>query len=162
MNMFNKKPKKQQNKNKNKKPQTNKNPFHSNKKPDSEISKKTANQINEILRRLRTLEERYTNLRKKNQLSDQNMLKDSKRLSDDIKVLQSTINDLKKEISEVNNKIRKLHEEISQTVPKRKFDMISKYVDFWEPMNYVQKGETKKIIQNIIEEIRTNQKLYKQ
>ena len=77
---------------------------------------KVTTQINEIMRRLRVLEERYSNLRKKNQLTDQNMLEDIKNVSDEIHVIQSTITELKKDINEVNHKIRLLNDEIAQSV----------------------------------------------
>jgi hypothetical protein len=136
-------------------------PFPSPKKLDPS-STKLAKSINEIMRRLRVLEERYTNLRKKNQLTDQNMLEDTKNMSDEIKVIQSTMTELKKEISEVNNKMKKLEEEISQSVSKREIKLLSKYLDLWQPLEFIRKEEAKHIIENVIEEIKTNQKLYKQ
>ncbi|MBD3203293.1 hypothetical protein GF327_03300 [Candidatus Woesearchaeota archaeon] len=125
-------------------------------------SKKLAGNINEIMRRLRILEERYSNLRKKNQLTDQNMLDDSKTISDEIRVLQSIVTDLKKEIQDVNIKISTLNQEISQAALKRDFNRLSRYIDYWQPMDFVNKNEVKKIIEDTLDEIRTNQKLFKQ
>ncbi|MBN2422394.1 hypothetical protein JXB41_04140 [Candidatus Woesearchaeota archaeon] len=115
--------------------------------------------INEIMRRLRILEERYSNLRKKNQLTDQNMLEDTKKLSDTIKVIQSTINELKKEVLEVNSKIKMLSEEVSQSVEKRDFKLLSKYLDFWQPLDFIRKGEAKLIIEDILKEEKNKPKV---
>ena len=106
--------------------------------------------LNEIMRRLRVLEERYGNLRKKNQLSDQNMLEDSKKVYDEIRIIESTITELKREVLEVNTKIKMLEEEVSESVQKRDLKMISKYMDFWEPMQFVRREEAERIIEDII------------
>ncbi|MBU0756807.1 MAG: hypothetical protein KKF44_01970 [Nanoarchaeota archaeon] len=133
-------------------------PVKSSKKPVP-ISQKVYSDMNEILRRLRILEERYSNLRKKNQLSDQNMLEDTKRLSQEIAVIQSTVNDLKKEVIEVNTKIKLLTEEMSQSVRKADLDLLSKYLDLWQPMNFIRKEEAKRIVEDIIEEIKSKPKV---
>ncbi|MFH0875425.1 MAG: hypothetical protein V1859_05790 [archaeon] len=121
-------------------------------------SQKIAGDINEIMRRLRILEERYSNLRKKNQLTDQNMIDDTKKLSDDFRLVNSTINDLKKEIIELNTKIRMLTEEMQQTVDKGEVALLSKYIDLWDPMSFVRRSEAEKMIRDIVEEIKKKPK----
>ncbi len=111
-------------------------------------------ELNEIMRRLRILEERYANLRKKSQLTDQNMLDDSKRIFDDIHVIQSIIAELKRDIEEIRTKMRLLTEEIEESVQKRELNLLSKYLDFWQPMEFVRKGEVKTIIEDVLEDIK--------
>ena len=87
------------------------------------------------------------------------MLEDSKRISDEIKVIQTTIVELKKEVSEVNHKIKMLCEEITQSVPKNDLKLLSKYLDFWQPLDFIRKQEAKKIIEDIIEDLKNKPKV---
>ncbi|MBN1501936.1 hypothetical protein JW930_00190 [Candidatus Woesearchaeota archaeon] len=120
-----------------------------------DINIKLSREINEIMRRLRILEERYTNLRKKNQLTDQNMLDTSKKIMEELKISQSTITELKRELQDMNSKITVLAEEIQSCVPKRDFDMVSRYLDFWEPMNFLSREESEKIVQEFMRNTKT-------
>jgi len=115
---------------------------------------KTGGDINDIMRRLRILEERYSNLRKKNQLTDQNMIDDAKRMNDEIRVMQHTISELKKDVQEVNSKIKLLTEEMGQSVTKSEMNLLAKYLEFWEPMEFIRKEEAQKIIQDVVDELR--------
>ena len=119
---------------------------------------KTGADLNEIMRRLRILEERYSNLRKKNQLSDQNMLEDSKRIFDQIAAIQSIISELKKDVNEVNSKMRILDEEVNSSVQKRELSVLNKYLEFWEPLNFVKRDEAKRIIEDTMNEIKNKPK----
>lgn len=111
-------------------------------------------EINEIMRRLRVLEERYTSLRRKTQLTDQNMLEDTKRVFDEIHVIQEIISDLKKDISDVKLKMRMLEDEMKSTVQKRDLDVLKKYLEFWEPMNFMRREEAKRVVEDLLEELK--------
>jgi len=103
--------------------------------------------INEIVTRLRMLEERYSALRKKDQFSEHTMLKDTKEIFQEIKLINETINELKMELSEFNEKITKLAEEVSGSVKKKEFDVLVKYLEYWEPLEFVTRNEAKKMLQ---------------
>ncbi|MBT3463733.1 hypothetical protein HN451_01995, partial [archaeon] len=79
---------------------------HSNKPIASSIPPKMAQDINETLRRLRILEERYSNIRKKTQLAEQNMLEDTNNVTEDIKLLNINLKELRKEINEISGKMK--------------------------------------------------------
>ena len=49
-------------------------------KKQAQVSSPVTKQMDELMRRLRLLEERYSGLRKKTQFTEQNMLKDAKEL----------------------------------------------------------------------------------
>ncbi|MEM4397328.1 MAG: hypothetical protein QW757_01735 [Candidatus Woesearchaeota archaeon] len=115
-------------------------------KKEPEIPKEITTNIEELMRRLRLLEERFSNLRKKSEFLEQTVLKDTKELFDETKLLDSNLSELKSEISEVNEKMAKLIEEINQTVKKDEFNVLVKYLEFWQPLDYLTKEDAKKII----------------
>jgi len=118
-------------------------------KPDQEkmsIPPDIIKEMDEIMRRIRLLEERYSGIRKKSQFTEQNMLKDTKDIFEEINLLNSSLSDIKGEVSEINEKIQKLSEEMHESVKKTEFNVLAKYLDFWQPLNFLTREEAKKLI----------------
>lgn len=109
--------------------------------------------VNTLSRRVRMLEERYYNIRKKTTLTDQNMLEDNKGITQKLKFLTDSINDLKKKISDVVEKLTMFDEELKDTAKKSDLDVIKKYLDFWEPINFLTEKEAVKLIKDYLDEI---------
>jgi uncharacterized protein YoxC len=117
------------------------------KQPEPEIPYSVTQQLDEVMRRLRLLEDRYSGLRKKEQFTEQNMLRETKSIIEEISMLNSTIADLKGDLSELSEKMGKLAEEVSDSVKKTEFNVVAKYLGYWQPMNFITKKEAEKIIQ---------------
>ncbi len=105
-------------------------------------------QINALVRTIRILEERYSNLRKKTQLTDQNMLDDVKKISTEIKIINSDIEEIRKQLLEVNEKISLLFEQIQNSVKKEDLALLDRYLNLWSPLRFVTFDEAKKIIED--------------
>ena len=106
--------------------------------------------VTDMGRRLRTLEERYTNLQSKAQLTEQNMLSRNKHLSTEIKTLNSEISDIKKEINEIKEMMLSMINELKATAKKEEVRILEKYINLWEPVNFVTRNEVKDIIKEIL------------
>jgi uncharacterized coiled-coil DUF342 family protein len=87
-------------------------------------------------------------LRKKAQFTEHNMLKDAKEISAETKALSSSISDLKNEVSDLNEKMTKLSEEVSQGVSKAEFNVLAKYLDFWQPMDFLTRKQAEELLKN--------------
>ena len=107
-------------------------------------------QMDDLMRRIRLLEERYSGLRKKTQVTEQNMLKDTRDLTSEIKILNENVTDLKRSFSEINDKLIKMQEEMNTAVKKADFNVIAKYLEFWEPMNFLTRKEAERIIDDMV------------
>lgn len=112
----------------------------------STIPLEVTKEIDELMRRLKLLEERYSGLRKKSQFSEQNMLKETKELLEEAGILRGSISEIKAEISEINEKLLKLAEEVEASVKKTDFKVVAKYLDFWQPMNFLTREEAERLI----------------
>ena len=110
------------------------------------IPKSVSSQFDEIMRRLRLLEERYSGLRKKTQFSEQNMLKDTKDIFIELKTLNETISDLKNEMIMLNEKILKLETEIGSSVNKSELNALSKYLEMWQPMDFLTRKQAEELL----------------
>ena len=97
--------------------------------------------ISDIGSRLRVLEERYANLRKKTQITDQNLIESEKGMMKELEELNQTVMDLKHSIFEMNEKITTMLGELSNCVKEEDFNVYAKYIELWEPANFITRDE---------------------
>jgi uncharacterized coiled-coil protein SlyX len=103
-------------------------------------------QINTLGRRLRLLESRYTDLNRRVQVNETNMLNERKRFITEIKTINSDIIELKKDIEGIKNKMDLIINELRNFASKDEFATLKKYIEFWEPVNFVTRNEVEKLI----------------
>ncbi|MFH1316824.1 MAG: hypothetical protein ABII01_04860 [Candidatus Woesearchaeota archaeon] len=116
------------------------------------------NQLNNVSLRLRVLEERYTNLRRKTQVIEQNMLNAHKQIKEEIKMNNSDMTDMKRDIKDIKNKMRQIVLELKNCALKEDLNVLRKYVEMWEPINFVTQNQAEKMIQEAIDEQLGNNK----
>ena len=104
-------------------------------------------QINLLGTRLKLLESRSTDLSRRIQGSETNILHERKRFITEIKTINSDIIDLKKVIEEIRHKMDLVVNDLRNFASKDELAVIKKYVEFWEPLNFVTRNEVEKIIE---------------
>jgi hypothetical protein len=109
-------------------------------------------QVGEVARRLRILESRYTDLSRKTQVNEKNMLNERKRITNELKTDDSDILELKREMNEIKTKMDMIVGEIKNFAAKEDIEAVRKYVELWEPVNFVTRDEVDKIVKDAIEE----------
>ncbi|MBU0665802.1 MAG: hypothetical protein ABIC91_06395 [Nanoarchaeota archaeon] len=102
--------------------------------------------ITEVGSRLRVIEDRYGNLRNKTQMSDKNFLDFEKNIHDELKLINQEMFDLKKQLAELLQKISQMYVELEKVVKVTDFKVLEKYLDLWQPMNFVTKDEFERFI----------------
>ena len=106
--------------------------------------------MEEIVRRLRLLEERCNAIRKKSQFEEQAMLKGSREIFNEINALNKRLSDMRVGISEIADKLEKMREEMDQSVSRSEFNVIVKYLNFWQPLDYLTRKEAEKMLDNAL------------
>ncbi len=107
-------------------------------------------QMNSIARRMRLLEERYTTLRKKTQLSDQNMLNLQKDLHRNVTAFGDEMTDLRKELLELRDTVRLVIKEIKDCAKTEDVKVLESYINLWDPIKYVTKEEVARIVEEAL------------
>lgn len=107
-------------------------------------------QITAMSSRLRVLEENYVNVRKKVQVSDQNMLSSNKKITMDIKSIAVDLLDIKHEIADMKEKMLEIIKELKSTAREEDVKVLEKYISFWEPLNFVTRNEAEKLVKEIL------------
>jgi len=116
----------------------------------SDMSGVTAD-INTISRRLKLLEEGFTNLRKFFQVTEENILAKNKHYSAEIKTLTSDINEIRKEMQELKDKMFLIIKELQTTARKEEVRILEKYINLWNPIKFVTQNEVEQIIGEVLE-----------
>ena len=111
-----------------------------------------SNEVANLSRSVRTLEERTANLLRKSQLEEQNMLSSNKKVSGEMKSITDNIHELKKELGEINDHMHQIVEELKRCSKKEEIRVLQKYIDMWEPVNFVTRNEVEKIMTEILEQ----------
>lgn len=107
--------------------------------------------INTLSRRLRLLEEGFTNLRRFFQVTEDNIIAKNKHFSAEIKTLTSDINEIRKEIQELKDKFLLVIRELQTTARKEEVKVLEKYINLWNPIKFVSQNEVEQIINEVLE-----------
>lgn len=108
--------------------------------------------IGEIERRLRSLEEKYSNLERRSQVTEENMLSSNRKMKAEIKLGSEEISDLKAQVADANEKIKALVRELQGFARAEDVDVIRKYLNLIEPLGFVTQNEVDRIVQQKVEE----------
>lgn len=121
-------------------------------KKSAEAQAERGSEITMLGRRLRILEEQYTNTRRKMQVTDQNMLSYHKKSMTDVKALNLEINELRHLLDDMNNNILLIIKELKLCAKKEEVNVLQKYINMWEPVNFVTRNEIEKILEELLSE----------
>ena len=119
----------------------------------------TPNQLNELIRRLKILEERYTNLQTRSQLTEQNMLSRNRSFATEIKTIISDIHEIKREVEEIKNRILMIIKELQASARKEELKILERYVNMWEPVKFVTHNEVEEVVKEILAKYAPNRNL---
>lgn len=114
---------------------------------DAELFGRISKSVNNIAASLRILEERYSNLRNKSQLSEQSIIGLEKDVTRDTKMLSEELVDAKRELNDLKDKLRLISMEMKNLVNKNEFRVLERYLDMWQPMNFVTRDELNRILE---------------
>ena len=106
--------------------------------------------IGNLGRRLRLLEESITTIRRALQVTEQNMLGKNKLFATDIRALTSDISDMKTEINELKERMLDLVKELKETAKRDDVKVLEKYINFWNPVKFVTQNEVEAIVKEIL------------
>ena len=103
-------------------------------------------QLTTITARVRVSEERYGELRKMLLVVEQNMLSNHKKAMNEIKALQGEMNEMKRVISVIEDKIITIIKELRLTARKEDIDVLKRYLELWDPVKFVTSDQVEKIV----------------
>ena len=136
-------------------------PLTAGKKNMPETSSYSQN-LAEAERRLRSLEEKFSNLERRSQVTEENMLSSDRKIKSEIKILNSETSDTKAQIAEAMEKLKALARELEGFARTEEVDVIRKYLNLIEPLGFVTQNEVERMVKQAVEEALNEQGTPKQ
>jgi signal transduction protein with GAF and PtsI domain len=102
--------------------------------------------LNNINTRLRILEGRYNLTRERMLVVNQNMIDHYKALQGEIKALNEDIKDIKESIESLKVNMRSIIKETQIFARKEDVKVLEKYINMWNPVNFVTQEEVVDLI----------------
>jgi|SRR3989344_4832113 len=116
-----------------------------------------AEQMMSSIRRLRILEERFSLIHRKTQVLEQNMLSNTKKVEDEVKKLQLQLGEMKADIADIKNTVKMVVGEMQSVAKRQDVETLKKYITLWEPLNFVTRNEVKRLVEETIEDMQSQQ-----
>ena len=116
--------------------------------------------INSLSRRLRLLEEGFTNLRRFFQVTEDSNIAKSKHYSAEFKTITSDISEMGKEMQEIREKLSLVIKELQSVARKEEVKVLEKYINLWNPVKFVSQNEVESIINEVLDK-RKNMESFK-
>jgi predicted nucleic acid-binding Zn-ribbon protein len=101
-------------------------------------------------RRIRTLEESVTNLRKIVQVTEENILIKSRHNSTEFKALTSDLNELRRENRELREKMLMMIKDMGSVARAEDVKVLERYISLWNPVKFVSQNEIENLVEDII------------
>ena len=105
------------------------------------------NTLMELTNRLRILEGRYSSTRERMFVMNHNMIDHYKRTNVELKTLNEDMRDMKQDIFTIKETVRHLVQEMENFVRKEQLKVLEKYINMWDPFNFVTQEEVEEIIE---------------
>ncbi|MBT3304010.1 hypothetical protein HN592_01735 [Candidatus Woesearchaeota archaeon] len=98
------------------------------------------------LRAVKVIEERLSNLDRKTELIENNILSINKRQNVELKTINSKMMELEKEIGLIKRRIVEMAADLKNFARREEVDTLRKYLDAWNPINFATHNEVEEII----------------
>ncbi len=106
-------------------------------------------EMNGLSLRLRLSEERFSDLRKRLQFVEQNMLAQYRKMGQSLRDFQSDVYEFKRGLKAVQDRIILLTQELQQKGSKEDVQFVRKYVELWDPLMFVTRKQAEKIAEEV-------------
>ncbi len=105
--------------------------------------------------KLRFLESRYSLMRDRMLIINQNMIDQYKKLNSEVKLINDDLKEIKRDLNDLKELNRHVISELQTFARKDNLKVLEKYINFWNPLNFVTEDEVKKLIEENLKEKRS-------
>jgi hypothetical protein len=112
----------------------------------SKESQDLINILSTVGSNLKILEDRYSNLRRKTQLTDQVLIETQRSFSKDKRLINEELLEIKSKIQKLVENLEDMQKELQDTVHASDFLVLKKYVEYWEPLRFVTRKEVDEVL----------------
>jgi hypothetical protein len=95
----------------------------------------------DVLRRLRIVEERFLNLRRKAQLVDEKLLSAEDKLHTELRSMTSELVSMRRAVADLRESVNLARSEMANAASQYELKALEKYLNYWQPLNFVTQEE---------------------
>ncbi len=100
----------------------------------------------DLLRRLRILEEKHSSIRRILQMNEQNMLKEHREFSKELRAISEDLSQLKKRIHDFGDELKLIVSDLKECVKKEDIKELESYINIINPLGFVSYKEVEGIV----------------
>ena len=100
----------------------------------------------EIIGRLRINEARLANIRERLTVTDNNMVEEFRRMSEQIKELDAELKQIKNESFRLREALKDVIKEMSSFASSQELKVLERYINTWNPLNFMTEKEVLSLI----------------
>ena len=100
----------------------------------------------DVFSRIRTVEGKYNMLRDRVLIINQNMIAQYQKSSAEMKALEEDLQEVKHSLFQIKETLKHLVREMENFSRKDELRVLEKYINLWNPMNFVTAEEVERII----------------
>ena len=112
------------------------------------------NIMEDLLNRIRAIESKYTILGEQLLVVNENTIDSYKDLAKEIKVMNQEMQEIRQDLSNFKETIKQLVKETEMFARKEQIKVLEKYINLWNPMEFVTTEEVNKIIEEKLKKIK--------
>jgi len=109
-----------------------------------------------LQRRMKMVEESVSNLRRQEQLNEQNTIAINKRVGDQIAEFREDIRGMEQSLEKLKTEVRMIITELQACAKSEDVTMLRKYVNMLNPIHFVTQSEVGKIVEEKMREYNGN------
>lgn len=110
--------------------------------------------LNELNSRIRILEGKYNLYGERLLVVNKNMIEEYKKLLRQMKVIGEELVSLKTDMDVIKENLKEINREMQFFAKKENVKLLEKYINMWNPLNFVTEKELNKTVEEAIERMR--------
>jgi hypothetical protein len=107
--------------------------------------------VNELVNRIRILESKQNLFAEKLLIMNQNMIEEHKNSIAEVRKMALSVKDVNEDMNNLKNIMKHLTDEAAGFAKDEDVKVLEKYINVWNPLNFVSEKEVKEMVQKEIE-----------
>ncbi len=99
---------------------------------------------------IRGIESKVNNIRRELDIIKQDTSNKQEKISKELKTLHDDLMELKRDREKTNQKMDLIVKELKITAGKEELQTLKKYIDYWNPMNFVTQRDVERVVEEKI------------
>ncbi len=119
---------------------------------EQQLQSKVHDRLSDISARVKLVEQQLQTIRNHLEVVDSSVIEKHKTLISEIRKTEDDMRNLRADMDKVKGLSERLAKRLEAFATKEEVKVLERYVNMWQPMNYMSKQETEKLVKNILKQ----------